>query len=259
MGFYATNVVEQKTYPLSKNRVGGFRRLSPSRAWKIAMQPVEPHREKSPTPTKTASGMCYYGFRFYSPSLGRWVGRDPLFDLGFVLLHRQRMIAQRNGHTLYEFVGNNPVDGWDLLGLCAPQPRTLSRASCDASCDDIDNLISAIQGARDTMNSRLQSGGEFDGLDDLLEGLTRIGENNILTGGVTEEGAAHLTDGQQDIVKWFECSGFNSQPGVTDHPNPLLYHGVTDQYVRDWGAAEVRRLDAVLRELRNLASQRGCN
>ena len=49
------------------------------------------------------SGLIYYGFRYYSPSLGRFLNRDPLGELG--------------GATLYAFVENDPVNGWDYLGM----------------------------------------------------------------------------------------------------------------------------------------------
>ena len=49
------------------------------------------------------SGLVYYGFRYYSPSLGRFLNRDPIGELG--------------GSNLYGFVENDPVNGWDFLGL----------------------------------------------------------------------------------------------------------------------------------------------
>jgi len=49
------------------------------------------------------TGLVYYGFRYYSPELGRWINRDPLGELG--------------GMNLYAFVGNNPVIYSDPLGL----------------------------------------------------------------------------------------------------------------------------------------------
>ena len=49
------------------------------------------------------SGLIYYGFRYYSPSLGRFLNRDPLGELG--------------GSNLYAFVENDPVNGWDRFGL----------------------------------------------------------------------------------------------------------------------------------------------
>jgi len=49
------------------------------------------------------TGFYNYGFRYLSPLLGRWLSRDP--------------IAERGGVNLYGFVGNNGVNGTDLLGL----------------------------------------------------------------------------------------------------------------------------------------------
>ena len=53
--------------------------------------------------TDEESGLVYYGFRYYSPSLGRFLNRDPIGELG--------------GSNLYAFVENDPVNGWDYLGL----------------------------------------------------------------------------------------------------------------------------------------------
>ena len=49
------------------------------------------------------SGLVYYLYRFYNPSLGRWLSRDP--------------IEEKGGVNLYGFVGNVAVDKWDYLGL----------------------------------------------------------------------------------------------------------------------------------------------
>src|SRR5205823_4889195 len=45
----------------------------------------------------------YYGFRYYNASTGRWLSRDPL----------EEQIEQ----GLYAFVGNDSVNGCDLVGL----------------------------------------------------------------------------------------------------------------------------------------------
>ena len=51
------------------------------------------------------AGLYYYGHRFYSPTLGRWLSRDPLGEFADPL------------HNLYRFVGNNPLNAVDPLGL----------------------------------------------------------------------------------------------------------------------------------------------
>lgn len=60
------------------------------------------------------TGLNYYGYRFYSPVLGRWINRDPL--------------GERGGVNLYGFVENDPVNWVDPLGLEQynhPAPRTV--------------------------------------------------------------------------------------------------------------------------------------
>ena len=49
------------------------------------------------------SGLIYYGYRYYSPSLGRFLNRDPIGELG--------------GSNLYAFVENDPGKWVGLLGV----------------------------------------------------------------------------------------------------------------------------------------------
>jgi RHS repeat-associated protein len=49
------------------------------------------------------TGLVYYGNRYYDPSLGRFINRDPSEEAG--------------GLNLYGFVGNNSINDWDYLGL----------------------------------------------------------------------------------------------------------------------------------------------
>ncbi len=48
-------------------------------------------------------GLNYYGYRFYSSAMGRWLNRDPLGEVG--------------GINLYAFVQNDPVNLIDQFGL----------------------------------------------------------------------------------------------------------------------------------------------
>jgi RHS repeat-associated protein len=56
----------------------------------------------STKPTLGTPDLLYYGYRFYTPSLGRWINRDP--------------IEEKGGVNLYGFVGNAGVGKWDILG-----------------------------------------------------------------------------------------------------------------------------------------------
>ncbi|MEO7697896.1 MAG: RHS repeat-associated core domain-containing protein [Opitutus sp.] len=54
--------------------------------------------------TDSETQLIYYGYRFYNPGTGRFLGRDP--------------IEEHGGKNLYGFLGNSsPVNSWDLLGL----------------------------------------------------------------------------------------------------------------------------------------------
>jgi len=48
------------------------------------------------------TGLCYYGYRYYDPSTGRWPNRDP--------------IGEKGGKNIYAFVGNDPIFYVDVLG-----------------------------------------------------------------------------------------------------------------------------------------------
>ena len=49
------------------------------------------------------SGLCYFGYRYYSPERGRWLNRDPLKENG--------------GFNIYGFVNNSVPNHHDFLGL----------------------------------------------------------------------------------------------------------------------------------------------
>ena len=102
MGFTATYPRPEETHPTAKNRVWGFfadpNKPSPTNL----LQAQQPRRENRPTTTKTASGVFFYGYRYYDPVTGRWPSRDP--------------IEERGGVNLYGFVGNGGISRLDYLG-----------------------------------------------------------------------------------------------------------------------------------------------
>lgn len=57
------------------------------------------------------TGLYYYGYRFYSPVLARWLTRDP--------------IEEQGGLNLYAFCGNNGINKYDARGLSESDVRQI--------------------------------------------------------------------------------------------------------------------------------------
>jgi RHS repeat-associated protein len=57
----------------------------------------------STKPYDAETELYYYGYRYYSPELGRWMSRDP--------------IEEGDGPNIYAFLGNASINQWDYLGL----------------------------------------------------------------------------------------------------------------------------------------------
>jgi RHS repeat-associated protein len=78
------------------------------------------------------TGFYYYGYRYYSPMLQRWINRDP--------------IGEEGGENLYGFVGNRPIELLDCLGLkwkISRKGKSTAVATCDCN-DTIETLAQKI-------------------------------------------------------------------------------------------------------------------
>jgi RHS repeat-associated protein len=83
-----------------------------------------------------ASGMYYYGYRFYDPNLQRWINRDPLGDIAslpYTTAHGQSEVERDSdaqfdeaillgawtevNRNLYGTTDNNPINEFDANGL----------------------------------------------------------------------------------------------------------------------------------------------
>jgi RHS repeat-associated protein len=74
-------------------------------------------------------GLYYYVYRFYNPTLQRWLNPDPLIEAGFRILKRNHQQGKINIkrfpvdfyggalNNLYRFSVNNPISRVDFLGL----------------------------------------------------------------------------------------------------------------------------------------------
>jgi RHS repeat-associated protein len=69
------------------------------------------------------TGLCFARFRAFDPESGRWLSRDPL---------RNSEVAE--GPNLYAYVGNNPLNLVDPLGLCCETERDAFLATGKNSC-----------------------------------------------------------------------------------------------------------------------------
>ena len=93
--------------PERKRAPGFLARRHPNRTRQPGRKSLPSRRVARPTATKSAPGVRYYGFRYYNPSTGRWPSRDP--------------IEEQGGVNLYGFVGNDPANSVDLLGLAGTE------------------------------------------------------------------------------------------------------------------------------------------
>jgi RHS repeat-associated protein len=70
------------------------------------------------------TGLLYYGYRYYNPSTGRWLNRDPLGDESFLTSYSadkdeigQMLLRIESLKPPYTFALNQPVTAIDSLGL----------------------------------------------------------------------------------------------------------------------------------------------
>jgi RHS repeat-associated protein len=81
------------------------------------------------------SDLLYYGKRYYKPSTGTWLSRDPLnmvigtqarFDLlddaGLDDENALRLAKNGPDSSDYAFANNEPISNFDVLGFCVPLP-----------------------------------------------------------------------------------------------------------------------------------------
>jgi len=74
--------------------------------------------------TDQETGINYYGYRYYNPSTGRWLSRDPIGDIAFCEQNLQNVDSDRLDQLAsdandpeYLFVKNSPLNNVDWLGL----------------------------------------------------------------------------------------------------------------------------------------------
>jgi RHS repeat-associated protein len=121
------------------------------------------------------TGLYYYGYRYYNPSTGRWLSRDPIEELGSRLLQvTTESPREQERVNLYGFCLNNPIMYVDKDGRVVPViiiggailtaeeaaalAATIGAAICasDPAClqavqNMIGSVVGAVSGAVDTL------------------------------------------------------------------------------------------------------------
>jgi RHS repeat-associated protein len=88
--------------------------------------------------TDDETGLVYYGYRYYSPEVGRWLSRDPVGAIG--------------GENLYGFIENNAISALDFLGLWSEVQRDQNSpygTTCAAEGDTPQGLTEALASKHD--------------------------------------------------------------------------------------------------------------
>ncbi|GBC60618.1 hypothetical protein DENIS_1575 [Desulfonema ishimotonii] len=87
------------------------------------------------------TGLYYYGFRYYSAELGRWINRDP--------------IGERGGFNLCLIVSNDPINKWDYLGMAGDKTHGVKGCKSGDDCITLKfkmgNIIASLKERRAEM------------------------------------------------------------------------------------------------------------
>ena len=103
--------------------------LAQNNPWQFSTKPID----------LWTTGFAYYGYRYYDPTHGRWLSRDPLGEAG--------------GVNLTGFVNNSPANDIDYLGLCSPWWAGLR----DCGRDLVNGVSGLFTAAGDRMHRILTS------------------------------------------------------------------------------------------------------
>ena len=128
------NFAPENPHSVEENRVGDFfvNKVNSRRVNRLAAQ--QPRLENEHSYDETASGMFFYGFRYYDPQTGRWPNRDPIEEWG--------------GLNLYGFVLNNGIDYVDVFGFMARRPQGPYPGNERPNSEGRGNCLSAVLPSR---------------------------------------------------------------------------------------------------------------
>ncbi|PTY01138.1 RHS repeat-associated core domain-containing protein [Opitutus sp. ER46] len=196
--------------------------------------------------TDEESGLVYYGRRYYSPSLGRFISRDPIGAAG--------------GPNLYGFVANDPINQTDILGMGSEDEITKLKpfevkakrppetggiigfslgdmydydfgspgiivvgpigdisgnAPNKPDCATLKAQLAAAQNTQAKYDRRFGQGGEYSGFGGLLDAIDPVDLTSV-TSALSSLGAGARAD---YLLKTVERTGRSLQGEMTYYPN----------------------------------------
>ena len=146
------------------------------------------------------SDLVYYGYRYYNPSTGRWLSRDPQ--------------GERGGLNLYDFVRNSPLTRYDILGRSCSGCGN-SASSSPSYCSSVDMFFSYWLG-------QMQNGG-------LSPTMMLDVENDS-----TVQGFGNGAVASQPKLQCGKSGTYGVPPLFLSNFNPGNGFGITDVSYWDW-------------------------
>ena len=171
--------------------------------------------------------LYYYGYRFYSPVLRRWLTRDP--------------IEERGGLNLYAFCGNNAVGRFDRLGQAHFEVRALRGLgmilpySCFAKIIGVIPAVTLDFGLADKLNIEILHEHLF------YDDGTNVGYSK--EGLVTKESKAGYS--RRDEREYDDCIMKEAQSRVSLPPYSLIGWGRPKYNCQDYADSLRRMYDAI--------------
>ena len=114
------------------------------------------------------SDLLYYGYRYYKPSTGTWLSRDPIGEPGFEQFRKRRGFSRGHIYSLsgnFIFCHNEPISYFDILGLVDdrewPSGRLTDPATLKQLLDAMQNWMDRLRDYLDCSEKNKNDEGHF--------------------------------------------------------------------------------------------------
>jgi len=140
-----------------------------------------------------ASGLNITLFRVYDSSTGRWLSRDPL--------------GEGADSTLYSYVGNNPINKKDILGLFETPPETLGELKVMLDTAFATNDTASIEGLGESVANYIAK--NSNRMSKAVDALTKFA--NKIDSQCPQQKIDFLKTALGRFAKFYDKEGFTMQ------------------------------------------------